>query len=348
MAALFRDLRIGLVRIALALCLPLLVAGAVGAQSVSPAEESLRRQLLNYLRSTSSPDVEALKRFYQRPSKIPVQNQPFKESKKIEELGRDLFYDTRLSIDNQMSCATCHNPKLDWVDGLAQSLEGNSRRSMALYNLAWDSRFTWQGAAGSLLSQAVMAMTAKKGMNMDPLALALKFQNDKEYRERFAAAFPERKGAVHPDFIFLAIERYVRTLLSPIAPFDEWVEGKRAALSPEAQRGFLLFHTKARCAQCHNLWRFSDSRVYDIGLVADDNSPDRMAKAVGLRQISKRPPYMHTGAFPTLESVVDFYNQGGHFKRASKSQQIQALGLSKEEKLALVAFLRTLSAGQVS
>jgi len=120
----------------------------------------------------------------------------------------------------------------------------------------------------------------------------------------------------------------------------------------EAKRGFVLFNTKAGCANCHSGWNFTDDSFHDIGLADSDIGRGKylpqvikMAhafKTPGLREITRRAPYMHDGSLPTLEAVVDHYSNGG-ISRPSRSEQINALGLTKQEKDDLVAFVKSMT-----
>jgi cytochrome c peroxidase len=270
----------------------------------------------------------------------------------MQELGRTLFFDPRLSRSGLMSCATCHNPSLHWTDGLTSSIENSSRKSMSLYNLAWDNGFTWRGGPGSITSQAVLALGAPTGMNADDSVLQNGIRTIRYYQETFPKAFIGISPNAHEmrfEHITRAMEAYVTTIVSPVAPFDQWIEGDEKALSENQIRGFELFQKKAGCVQCHAGWRFSDSLYYDIGLLSGDkekNSKGNVTpffKAVGLRNIAERPPYMHDGSLKTLEAVVEFYNRGGDSTRPTKSPRIRPLGLTENEKSDLVQFLRSLS-----
>jgi cytochrome c peroxidase len=317
------------------------------AQSSDRAEESTRRALIMYLSSTRAPTIDKLLPFYRRPSTIPRRPSNFANQDAIIALGRRLFFDQRLSRSGSISCATCHDPKRFWTDGLPQSIEGNSRRSMSLYNLAWDSRFTWRGETGTLMSQSIQAFSAGKGMALPPPELVAVLNELPEYEPLFRAAFPEHTGPLGAGLVAHAIEAFVGSILSGTAAFDRWVEGDENAVTDQAKAGFLLFHGKANCARCHNLWRFSDSQIYDIGSSPTGAPAGTAFKAVGLRNIAMRPPYMHHGSLNTLEAVIDFYNQGGVHRREGLSRHIKPLGLTPEDREKLVAFLKTLTAEQV-
>jgi cytochrome c peroxidase len=178
------------------------------------------------------------------------------------------------------------------------------------------------------------------------------------YQPLFASAFPRR--GLTPETVAEAIATYERTIVSSSAPFDAWLDGDEAAISAAAQRGFLLFNTKAGCASCHAGWLFTDEGFHDIGLPGSlrgglpDTDDGRGAllphigkmrhafKTPGLREVAVRGPYMHDGSLPTLEAVVAHYDRGGE-DRPSKSRSIVPLGLSAGDQADLVAFLRTLT-----
>ena len=297
----------------------------------------------------------AWRKAFERPGSIPSRQGnsiPPEQQSLLRELGRTLFFDPRLSRSGLMSCATCHNPSLHWTDGLKSSVENSSRKSMSLYNLAWDIGFTWRGGPGSITSQSILALRAPTGMNTDDGVIQRGIAKVPYYQESFPKAFQgisPNAREMRLDHITYAMEAYVATIVSPIAPFDRWIEGDTSALSEQQVRGFEIFRGKAGCVMCHAGWRFSDSLYYDIGLTSGDRERDAQGnftpffKAVGLRNIAERPPYMHDGSLETLEAVVDFYNRGGDSTRPTKSPRIKPLGLTTTEKDDLVKFLRSLS-----
>jgi cytochrome c peroxidase len=124
-------------------------------------------------------------------------------------------------------------------------------------------------------------------------------------------------------------------------------------MSPEAQRGFELFNTKAHCAKCHSGWRFTDDGFYDVGVPGADLGrgtilPDIPAvqhafKTPTLRNVARRAPYMHDGSLAGLEQVVELYDRGGLVTRPSLSTEIKPLHLTSEEKRDVIAFLGALT-----
>jgi cytochrome c peroxidase len=152
----------------------------------------------------------------------------------------------------------------------------------------------------------------------------------------------------------MALATFQRSIVSAHAPFDRWISGDRNAIDDSAKRGFELFVGKANCVSCHSGWAFTDASFHDIGSATDDDIGRarlfptsrglRYAfKTPTLRDVAKRPPYMHDGSLVTLEEVIELYDRGG-IERPSRDPDIKPLGLSKSEKADLVAFLKTLSA----
>jgi cytochrome c peroxidase len=297
--------------------------------------------------------IQQLKAQYRRPDSIPFpQDNPYTLEKVT--LGKRLYFDTRLSAANLLSCASCHNPAFGWGDGLPKGvghgMKQLARRSPTIVNAAFGQVFMWDGRAASLEEQALGPIVADAEMNLPIEQLIPKLKSIPEYPPLFQAAFP--KEGLTPDSTAKALATYERTVVSGRTPFDAWIEGDETATSEEAKRGFMLFNTKAGCAQCHSGWNFTDDSFHDIGLADSDIGRGKylpqvikMAhafKTPGLREITRRGPYMHDGSLPTLEAVMDHYSNGG-ISRPSRSAQIDALGLTKREKNDLVAFMKSMT-----
>lgn len=269
-------------------------------------------------------------------------------------LGRDLFFDPRLSGSGWISCATCHNPGLAWGDGLPRAIGHGmktlNRHTPTILNLAWADLLFWDGRAASLEEQALGPMTAPGEMNQDLNTLTSLLASIPGYRNLFAAAFPGQP--ISPKLVAAAVATFERTVVGAPTPFDRWISGNELAISETAKAGFDLFNGKAGCARCHSEWNLSDNGFHDIGITGDDvgrgkyvpdDSVQFTFKTPGLRNIARRAPYMHDGSEPTLEKVVDFYDRGGDAKRPTLAREIKPLHLTSEEKVALVEFLRTLT-----
>lgn len=303
--------------------------------------------------ANSSDDV--LRNQYQRPDTIPFPaDNPYSPEKAT--LGKMLFFDTRLSRDQNLNCASCHNPSFGWEVPFAGAIGAGgqplNRHAPTTLNLAWTRNLFWDGRANSLEAQARGPIEADVEMDL-PMATAVKRLKQLEgYRDVFAKAFPNE--GLTEKTILDAIGTYERTLVSGDTPFDRWVRGEDDAIGEQAKSGLRLFNGKAACAECHSGWNFTDNQFHDIGLATSDEGrmvrsgkpEDRFAfKTPGLREISARAPYMHNGQVPTLEAVITHYMSGG-IQRPSLSSPLQSITLSSQEMQALLAFLKTLSSFQ--
>jgi cytochrome c peroxidase len=297
--------------------------------------------------------IEKMKAEYRRPETIPFPKEnPYTAAKAA--LGKSLYFDSRLSGANVLSCSSCHSPAYGWGDGqprgIGHGMKPLGRRSPSIVNAAFGQVFMWDGRAASLEEQALGPIKNDVTMNMPIGELIEKLKGIAEYPPMFKAAFPGEDMSL--ENIAKAIATYERTVVSGRAPFDAWIDGDEKAISAEAKRGFVLFNAKANCAKCHSGWNFTDDSFHDIGLPDSDVGRGKFLPAIvkmqqafktpGLREINRRSPYMHDGSMVTMEAVVDHYNDGG-IDRPSRSAQIKPLNLTKQEKADLVAFMATLT-----
>lgn len=302
----------------------------------------------------ASPTIDKLRGEYKRPNviKFPKDN-PYTPEK--AELGKKLFFDTRLSAGNLLSCASCHSPAFGWGDGqptgVGNHMKKLGRRSPSIINAAYGQVFMWDGRAGTLEEQALGPIQADVEMGMPLPELLQRLNAIPEYKRLFEVAMPGK--GITSDAIAKAIATYERTVVSARSSFDAWVEGDNKAISEEAKKGFVLFNTKAQCSNCHSGWNFTDDSFHDIGLKSEDIGRGKFLKEIvkaqqafktpGLREISLRGPYMHDGSVPTLEAVIEHYDHAG-VSRDSRSDLIKPLALSAQEKHDLVEFAKTLTA----
>lgn len=308
--------------------------------------------------SLANSDLHANKSAYKRPAEIPFPANNLYSPEKAA-LGKALFFDPRLSGAENMTCASCHNPSFGWeipvktaVGALNVRL---SRQAPSVENMAWVPHYFWDGRAPTLEAQARGPIEAQEEMNL-PLDEAVARLNEVSgYRKWFRKVFSNE--GVTGEGILKALATYQRTIMSGTAPFDEWVEGREDAISESAKRGFQIFNGKARCADCHSGWRFTDDLFHDIGVATDDvgrgaidpgdTSAKFAFKTPGLRDISLRAPYMHNGEVETLEDVIIHYIGGG-IERPSRSPLLGAIDLEQSEVDDLVAFLESLTASQAA
>ena len=270
-------------------------------------------------------------------------------------LGKVLFFDPRLSLNEKQSCATCHNPDLGFSDGLAFGLGTMGakvgRNAPHIYNLAWNISFFWDGRAATLEEQALGPIEAGGEMNMPLPKLIERLKKIKGYRELFDKAYG--KDSINKENIGKAIAAFERTIIVDDTPFDRYMKGDKNAMSPDAINGKKLFETKARCILCHDGPNFTDNSFHNIGVLGDDigrgkfmpkndRSLDGAFKTPGLRNIIFSAPYMHDGSEGTLEDVVRFYNRGGNDVK-NKSKLMIPLNLTEKEIFDIVAFLGCLT-----
>jgi cytochrome c peroxidase len=277
------------------------------------------------------------------------------------DLGRELFFDTRISASGKTSCASCHFPELGYVVIDAHprndSGKGTSRKSQPLIGLghAGKALVGWDGRSATLEAQA-KASIATGSMSMRETDAPVKVDVIEErvrsapsYAAKFNAALPGRP--IDVDAIALALAAFERTLEPGVAPFDRWVTGDETAITETAKRGFVLFTGKAGCAACHNSWRFTDDQFHDIGTTTTDQGRGKEIKdpvlnfafkTPTLRSVALRAPYMHNASIATLADVVRFYEKGG-IDRPSRSPMLVPIQLTEQERLDLVAFMETLT-----
>lgn len=269
------------------------------------------------------------------------------------ELGKILFFDTRLSINQNQSCATCHNPDLGFGDGVAagSGTMGSAlgRNTPHIYNLAWGTIFMWDGRKATLEDQALGPIEAVGEMNM-PLAQLLPRLNavpfyQKQFKEVYGSS------TITKETLGKAIAAFERTIISDNSSFDKYIAGNKNAMSPEAIRGLALFETKANCVSCHDGANFTDDSFHNIGIKGNDQGRDAIMsspgmigafKTPGLRNTLLTAPYMHDGSLASLEEVVRFYNRGGDSAK-HRSKLIMPLNLNELEIQELVAFLGALT-----
>ncbi len=318
---------------------------------------------------------QSLTRFPEDAFPIPADNQPSPE--RID-LGRLLFFDPILSQNRRVACGSCHLPERALADGrhvgaaLAQVAGGVLPRSTpTIFNVRFQHSQFWDGRADSLETLALM-----------PVENALEMGSSREQAVRDVAAVPAYvslfraayNSEVDEHALRRAIASFLRSVTANASPADRYLAGDEAALSPDATSGFNLFFGKARCSRCHYLPLFAGTEgpsfvatefritgvpergqavlTRDPGRGGVTGLPDSEAielrhafKAPTLRNIDKTAPYMHNGAFDTLEQVIDFYDRGPEARgytvpNLDVVMQPGPLSLSSDEKRQLVTFLR--------
>jgi len=297
-----------------------------------------------------------------RPDKIP-QPQNNKMTPERIALGKFLYFDTRLSLDNTISCATCHHPARGWTDrkptSKAIGFDGRvgPRNSPALLNTAYQRHQFWDGRAKSLEQQALGPIEADVEMNMPLATLISKLNKIKGYVVLFKKAYPQE--GLTKETLAKAIASFERTIVSTESPFDKFIKGDKYAISKKAQEGFILFKGKAACIECHDGFNFTDGSFHNIGL----NHGELKGKELGrynvkkraswygvmktptLRNITKSYPYFHDGSVKTLKEATIICSSGGRYQNSvkNKSDAMKDRGLTRIEVNKIVAFMKTLS-----
>lgn len=281
--------------------------------------------------------------------RIPRDN-PLTEAK--IELGKQLYFDPRLSRDNTISCASCHDPQLGWSNGaaFATGIEGQvgGRSAPTILNAGYSYFQFWDGRAIQLEGQALGPIENPIEMDLKVDELVKKLNGIEGYRDQFKEVFG---GDVTADNIAKAIASFERTILSGDAPYDRFKAGDETALSEAAQRGMNLFFNKAKCSSCHSGSNFSDAAFHNVGVSMDKEQPDLgrytvtqiegdkgRFKTPTLREIARTAPYMHDGSEKTLRDVVVYYNKGG-FNNPQLDEAIFPLKLTDQEIDDLVTFM---------
>jgi len=266
------------------------------------------------------------------------------------ELGRWLFYDTRLSGNNTMSCGTCHRQALAFTDGKTNSIGSTGvrhpRSSMSLVNVAYASRLTWANPLLDRLEDQPLTPLlgenpVEMGMSGRDAEIGALLESEPNYRPLAKSAFPDDENPYSVLNAVRAIAAFVRSIVSFGSPYDAYLAGDSNALSPSAERGMALFFSeRVECFHCHGGFNFTDSTthantdvervgfhnngLYNLdasGAYPEDNTGlfDMTGKvrdmgrfkAPSLRNIALTKPYMHDGSIATLADVLDHYSRGG-------------------------------------
>ncbi|MGH9318600.1 MAG: cytochrome-c peroxidase [Vicinamibacteria bacterium] len=271
-------------------------------------------------------------------------------------LGRQLYFDSRLSADGSRSCYSCHVCENGLTDGkpVAEGALGKmlTRSSPSLWNVAYHTEFYWDGRSPSLEKQALAAWT---GANMGAKAdeIVAKLNQIEGYRTQFQTVF---SADVTPDNVVQAISAFERTyLFCSDTPYDRWQAGDASAVSDAAKRGAELFVAKAGCGTCHSGSLFTDLKYHNTGIGMDRPEPDLgrfnvtkvdadkgAFKTPSLRDISKSAPYFHDGSVATLKEAVDLMASGGIDNPNLDRENLKNVNLTEEEKADVIEFLKAL------
>lgn len=272
------------------------------------------------------------------------------------ELGKQLFFDPRLSGSGTMACAACHLPEQAFTDGKAQSVRDdgkqNAMNSPSMYNVGYLPRLYWDGRANGLEANVKAAWVAQIAGKPDEAVARL--QAVPEYEKAFAAAFGEGPSETT---VVRALASFLRSLRSGDSAFDRWqASGKKTGLGEAAVKGYELFTSKG-CAVCHTPPLFTDRLFHNVGIgttgdvvppgaggVKDLGAPAAPGsfKTPSLRNVARTAPYFHDGSVPTLREAVKLMASGG-IANPHKDPLLLTHELSDAEIDQLVAFLESLN-----
>ncbi len=303
----------------------------------------------------------------------------FSTSPEKVQLGKRLFFDKRLSKNNDRSCASCHQPgRKALTDGLKTSLalDGHTslpRNAPTIWNAALQRKLFWDSRSNTMEDQVMAVLNNKKEMDGSADDVARRVIALPDYQYLYRNAYPGPAAGKEAENICNAIAAYERTLIALNSRFDRHMRGEQILTKREIN-GYNLFMGKAKCGTCHFAPLFSGAkppRYYDIeseilGVPAsnvkrnaklDADSGRYLSTGLGmhlfafktatLRNIALTAPYMHNGVFTTLEQVVDFYNKGGgqglNIAPQNQTLPFDKLNLSGKEKRDIILFMKTLT-----
>jgi cytochrome c peroxidase len=351
------------------------ITGSLSSWQTQPVREtyadSLRSIYTRPIAQWPKPDIDSnikWKELGLRPNS-PISTDSLKE---MVELGKQLFFDPRLSGSNQISCGSCHEPELGWTNGRSTAvghdhLTGH-RNVPSLLNVWATKPLFWDGRVKTLEEQALNPIGNEVEMHQGIDKLPAKLSAIPGYKKEFNKLFGGKK--ITEAQIAEALATFQRTIMSRLSKFDAFVQGREKALTDQEIEGLHIFRTKARCMNCHNGPLFTDNQFHNIGLtyykrkyedlglynVTKDPKDVGKFKTPGLRDIVITRPYMHVGLFDNLEGVINIYNAGGGHPRRKKTPEEEAdplypstspilrpLGLTQHDKDALIAFLNAIS-----
>lgn len=301
------------------------------------------------------------------------------DSDELRSLGKSLFFDSMLSQDNKMNCATCHQPEKGFADGIAKSMSNKNgitvlRNSPTLLNSAYADRFFYDLRAYTLEQQVEHVIFNKLEFNTSYTEILNKLNSNQTYSKKFKNIF-NKKNITREDFT-KALASYVLSLQSFNSTFDKYVRGETSKIDDAVIRGFNLFTGKANCATCHFSPTFSglvpplytENESEILGVFSNPTSTEldedegrytngvlyekswiyeKSFKTVTVRNANETAPYFHNGAYATLDEVLEFYNQGGGegMGISTKNQTLGSdkLNLTAQEKNDIIAFIKSLS-----
>ncbi|WP_231372689.1 cytochrome-c peroxidase [Aureivirga sp. CE67] len=304
---------------------------------------------------------------------IPKPNYPggVEPSKGLIQLGKQLFFDNRISQSKQIACISCHHTDQNYTDNrelsLGHNLQEGNRNAPTAMNLSYNTSFFWDGRASSLEEQALGPIQNPVEMNTHLDTVVKRVSEIAGYRKAFKKEFG--KDQIEIDDVAHAIATFERSLISRKSKFDYFLAGKQE-LSESELKGLHLFRTKARCMNCHNGPLLTDGKFHNIGLtyygrkkyedlgrynVTNKAEDVGKFKTPSLRDVMLTGPWMHNGLFGNMDGVLTMYSNGMPQPKRREHQMndtlfpttsrlIQKTNLTEEEIQDLKAFLGAITA----
>ena len=299
------------------------------------------------------------------PMVIPADN-PMTPAK--VELGKQLYYDQRLSGDGSRACYSCHLAEKGLTDGLPKAIGAYGveipRSAPTMWNIGYHKEFYWDGRSATLEAQAKAAWAGgnmgASGKDGHPSVddICAKLSQIEGYRKQFQEVFG---GGCTPDNAAKALAAFMRTIVANHTN-SAWVrfrEGNQTALSEQARRGYQVFSETAKCVNCHDGVLLTDLQFHTTGIgwdakkkefadvgrfkVSNDEKHKGAFKTPTLLDIAESAPYFHDGSVATLEEAVDLMLAGG-IKNPVGDANLEPRKLTAEQRADLLAFLRALNA----
>jgi cytochrome c peroxidase len=342
-------------RSTLVVVLTVMVAAAIAIAAPTAWEKELTKVSAQGGQPVQWPEIKKYEAM-----KIPVDN-PMTAVK--VELGKQLYYDARLSGDGSRSCYSCHLKENGLTDGKPKAIGAYNvalpRSSPTLWNIGYHSEFYWDGRSKSLEAQAKaawsggnMGASGKDGHpSMDDICA--KLNKIPGYQKQFQTVFGQDAT---PDNVVKALSAFERTIVSTNSAWIRFREGDTKALNRAAERGYRIFTEKTHCNSCHDGILLTDQQFHNIGIGMKDANPDLgrynvtkseadkgAFKTPTLLDISKSAPYFHSGSAATLEEAVDTMLGGGIDNPSLDRKNLKAYKLTKQQREDLLAFLRSLT-----
>ncbi|MFV0566557.1 MAG: cytochrome-c peroxidase [Flavobacteriaceae bacterium] len=297
------------------------------------------------------------------PPLFPEPNNAFNTNKPTKygvELGKKLFNDKRLSTDNTVSCASCHQQANAFADSnaMAIGIEGRigMRNTPPLQNMAFMNFYNWDGSKLQLEKQAIVPIITHEEMDSSLSEIISKIQSDSEYQDLFLKTFGDE--TMTQERIFNSIAQYEYTLISANSKYDKVTQNEGETFTETEARGYQTFQQK--CASCHSTELFTDQSFRNIGFPLNPDIDEEFGRArvtgnmddymrfrvPSLRNIEYTAPYGSFGQFETLKDVLNYFDNGVLYAENLDlvfKDNNNRIPLTEEEKQDLISFMKTLS-----